>query len=55
MKNFTMITAILLTTTMLFGQYKIDTSFYSEALGEEKMVDIIFHPVMMKIRICITR
>ncbi|MCD4730324.1 MAG: hypothetical protein K8R74_06980 [Bacteroidales bacterium] len=44
MKKLTFITAILLTTNMLFGQYKIDTSFYSEALGEEKMVDIYFPP-----------
>jgi len=44
MKKLTMIAVILLTTTMLFGQYKIDTSFYSEALGEEKMVDVYFPP-----------
>ncbi len=44
MKKLTLITAILLSTSILFGQYKIDTSFYSVALGEEKMVDIYFPP-----------
>ncbi len=29
---------------LIFGQYKIDTSFYSEALGEEKLVDVYFPP-----------
>ena len=45
MKKLTLIAAILLTANMLFGQYnKIDTSFCSEALGEEKMVDVYFPP-----------
>jgi enterochelin esterase-like enzyme len=45
MKKLTIITAIILTANLLFGQInKIDTSFYSEALGEEKMVDIYFPP-----------
>lgn len=45
MKKLTIITAILLSVNMLFGQYnKIDTSFYSEALQEEKMVDVYFPP-----------
>jgi hypothetical protein len=44
MKKLTLISAILLTANMLFGQYKIDTSFYSEALGEGKMVDIYIPP-----------
>lgn len=45
MKKFTLITTIMLTANMLFGQYnKIDTSFYSEALGEDKMVDVYFPP-----------
>ena len=44
MKKLTLITAILLSTSILFGQYKIDTSFYSVALEEEKMVDIYFPP-----------
>ena len=45
MKKFTIITAVLMTANLLFAQYnKIDTSFYSEALGEEKMVDVYFPP-----------
>ena len=45
MKKFTLITTILLTANILFGQInKIDTSFYSEALQETKMVDIYFPP-----------
>lgn len=44
MKKLTIIAAILLAANMLFGQYKIDTSFYSETLGEEKLVDIYFPP-----------
>ena len=44
MKKLTLITAILLSTSILFGQYKIDTSFFSEALQEEKMVDVYFPP-----------
>ncbi len=45
MKKFTIITVILMTANLLFAQYnKIDTSFYSQALGEEKMVDIYFPP-----------
>ena len=34
----------LLFPVLIFGQYKIDTSFYSEALGEEKLVDVYFPP-----------
>jgi enterochelin esterase-like enzyme len=45
MKKLTIITAVILTANLLFGQInKIDTSFYSEALGEEKMVDVYFPP-----------
>jgi S-formylglutathione hydrolase FrmB len=44
MVKLTIITAILLAANMLLGQYKIDTSFYSEALGEEKLVDVYFPP-----------
>jgi S-formylglutathione hydrolase FrmB len=45
MKTFTMLATILLTTNILLGQYNtIDTSFYSEALQETKMVDIYFPP-----------
>ena len=34
----------LLFPILIFGQYKIDTSFYSEALGEVKLVDVYFPP-----------
>ena len=45
MKKLTLITAIILTANLLFAQYnKIDTSFYSEALQENKMVDVYFPP-----------
>ncbi len=45
MRKITIITAILLTANLLFAQYnKIDTSFFSEALQEEKMVDVYFPP-----------
>ncbi|RLD49821.1 MAG: hypothetical protein DRJ05_20460 [Bacteroidetes bacterium] len=45
MKKLILFAAVLLTANMLFGQInKIDTSFYSEALGEEKMVDVYFPP-----------
>jgi len=45
MKKLTFISVIMLTVNILFAQYnKIDTSFYSEALGEEKMVDVYFPP-----------
>jgi S-formylglutathione hydrolase FrmB len=45
MKKFTIIMIVLLSGNLLFGQMtKIDTSFYSQALGEEKMVDILFPP-----------
>jgi S-formylglutathione hydrolase FrmB len=44
MKKLTLISVILFAANMLFGQYKIDTSFYSVALGEEKMVDVYFPP-----------
>lgn len=46
MKKFTLITAILISANLLFGQLynKIDTSFFSEALQEEKMVDVYFPP-----------
>jgi enterochelin esterase-like enzyme len=42
MKKLTLISAILLTANLLFGQYiKIDASFYSPALDEIKMIDIL--------------
>ncbi len=44
MKKITIISAMLLSATILFGQYKIDTSFYSAALDQVKMVDIYFPP-----------
>jgi S-formylglutathione hydrolase FrmB len=45
MKKLTLISAIILTANLLLAQYhKIDTSFYSEALQEEKMVDVYFPP-----------
>lgn len=45
MKKFTFLIAIILTANLLLAQYnKIDTSFYSEALQEGKMVDIYFPP-----------
>lgn len=45
MKKLTLITAIILIANLLFAQYnKIDTSFYSEALQETKMVDVYFPP-----------
>ena len=45
MKKLTLITATLLATTTLVAQYnKIDTSFFSEALQETKMVDVYFPP-----------
>lgn len=45
MKKLTLISVIILMSNLLCAQYnKIDTSFYSEALGEEKMVDIYFPP-----------
>ena len=44
MKKLTILLTALLAVNILFGQYKIDTSFYSEALGEEKMVDVYFPP-----------
>jgi S-formylglutathione hydrolase FrmB len=44
MKKLKLISVILFAANMLFGQYKIDTSFYSIALGEEKMVDVYFPP-----------
>ncbi|PLW94162.1 MAG: hypothetical protein C0591_13315 [Marinilabiliales bacterium] len=45
MKTFTLITTILLTASVSLAQYnKIDTSFYSQTLGEEKMVDVYFPP-----------
>ncbi len=45
MKKITLLTAIILTANLLLAQYnKIDTSFYSEALQEEKMVDVYFPP-----------
>jgi len=45
MKKFTLITIILITANLMFAQInKIDTSFYSQALGEEKMVDVYFPP-----------
>ncbi len=45
MKKLTLITAIILTANLMFAQYnKIDTSFYSEALQETKMVDVYFPP-----------
>lgn len=45
MKKYTLITTMLLTTIVVLGQYtKIDTSFYSEALQETKMVDIYLPP-----------
>lgn len=43
MKKITLITAIIFTANLLFAQFnKIDTSFYSDALQETKMVDIYF-------------
>ena len=45
MKKFTLISSSLLTTIVLCGQFnKIDTSFFSEALQETKMVDVYFPP-----------
>lgn len=46
MKKITLITTIILTANLLFGQLynKIDTSFFSEALQEEKLVDVYFPP-----------
>jgi S-formylglutathione hydrolase FrmB len=45
MKKLTLIAALILTANLLFAQInKIDTSFYSEALQETKMVDIYFPP-----------
>lgn len=44
MKKCTIILAMLLSTTILFGQYWIDTSFYSASLEQEKMVDIYIPP-----------
>ncbi|MCF8369971.1 MAG: T9SS type A sorting domain-containing protein [Bacteroidales bacterium] len=45
MKRFTIIMIILLSGNYLFGQMtKIDTSFFSQALGEEKMVDVLLPP-----------
>jgi len=44
MKKFTIISAILLMATIVFGQYKIDASFYSAALEQDKMVDVYFPP-----------
>jgi len=45
MKKLTLLITVLLTAKLLFAQYnKIDTSFYSEALGEVKMVDVYFPP-----------
>ncbi len=45
MKKLTLITVIIFTANLLFAQYnKIDTSFFSEALQETKMVDVYFPP-----------
>lgn len=45
MKKLTFITVIIFTANLLFAQFnKIDTSFFSQALGEEKMVDVYFPP-----------
>lgn len=44
MKKITLIAALVLGTNVVFGQYQIDTSFYSEALGMNKMVDIYIPP-----------
>jgi len=45
MKKLAFLTTIILTANLLFSQINhIDTSFYSEALQETKMVDIYFPP-----------
>jgi S-formylglutathione hydrolase FrmB len=45
MKKLTFLTTVILAANLLFAQgYHIDTSFYSEALHENKMVDIYFPP-----------
>lgn len=45
MKKLTILTTVILAANLLFAQgYHIDTSFYSEALQENKMVDIYFPP-----------
>ena len=44
MKTLSLIISFLLTAQVLVGQHKIDTSFYSESLGEVKMVDVYFPP-----------
>lgn len=45
MKKTTILIVCLVGASFLFGQYnKIDTSFYSESLNEEKLVDIYFPP-----------
>ena len=45
MKKLTILTTVILTANLLFAQINhIDTSFYSGALQETKMVDIYFPP-----------
>jgi S-formylglutathione hydrolase FrmB len=45
MKTSTLLMALLLSASILLGQYnKIDTSFFSETLQETKMVDVYFPP-----------
>ncbi len=45
MKKFTVLFIAFVAANMLFAQYnKIDTSIYSPALGEDKMVDILLPP-----------
>lgn len=45
MKKFTLLFAVVLSANIVIGQInKIDTSFYSEALQETKMVDVYFPP-----------
>jgi S-formylglutathione hydrolase FrmB len=45
MKKITLFLFLLAVSVCLFGQYnKIDTSFYSPSLGQEKLVDILLPP-----------
>ena len=45
MKKFTVLFAILFASNFLFAQYtRLDTSFYSIALDEEKMIDVYLPP-----------
>ena len=45
MKKLTLITTLLLATNILFAQYnKIDTSFYSESLSADMLVDVYLPP-----------